>query len=233
MSNDRPSEAEEDLGNEAEHSIHESLADLSAHSLGDSIDLVRAAQDGSQEALSRLLDRYQSRVHRIARVRMGSRVRTYMDSADVVQETLVTAANNIRKLEIRDHSSVIRWMYALLENQILTAASYTRAKKRDPARAVALEDLRGGEEDRSGFDPALSAEGPASAASRREIADILDEEVAQLPDQQREVILWRDYYQADWSEIASKFERTVGAVQQLHLRARLRLGPAITRRLQG
>ena len=57
MSNDRPSEAEEDLGNEAEHSIHESLADLSAHSLGDSIDLVRAAQDGLIASLASTISR--------------------------------------------------------------------------------------------------------------------------------------------------------------------------------
>lgn len=218
-----------------ERRIHDTFPDeLDGDGLCASQAEVRAAQGGDSEALSLLLSRYRDRVHRIASIRMGARARAYMDSTDVVQETLLVASQNIEQLQVVSHGSVIRWLYAILENQILGAVAYSRAQKRDPQRAIAIEDLTSGEARGRGgpFEPATDSPGPAGNATRRELAEAMDAAVQGLEPDQREGILLHYYYQASWEEIAKALNRSVAASQQLVYRARAKLAPALGRLVQ-
>src|SRR5262245_39374171 len=76
----------------------------------DSIDICRLAQAGDRAALNELLARYQERIYRIARIRMGAKLRRFLDSADIVNRANWVAAQRIGKLEVRDKASIIQWL---------------------------------------------------------------------------------------------------------------------------
>ena len=100
-----------------------------------------------------------------------------------------------------------------------------RAGKRDIAR----EDH--GEEAQA----AISSGGtpPGDEALLAEVRELLDEEVSKLPDEQRRVVVLRDYCGEDWDRIAAELDRENGAARQLHQRAWIRLRQALRPRLEG
>src|SRR5215510_4046005 len=81
--------------------------DLGAPDLGASVNLVRRAQDGDREALQELVLRYQDRVRRLVRIRMGPTFDGVLDSLDLSQDTWLAALRGLQGLQARDHFSII------------------------------------------------------------------------------------------------------------------------------
>src|SRR5215813_2709233 len=90
--------------------------------LGESVNLVRRAQDGDREALGALVLRYQDRVRRLVRIRMGPQFDGVLDSLDLSQDTWLAAMRGLGGLQARDHSGIIAWLARIAENQVLDAA---------------------------------------------------------------------------------------------------------------
>src|SRR5262245_56509643 len=108
-----------------------------------SLDLVLRAQDGDSQALNRLFERYYERVRRIVRLRLGHKLRESVDSGDILQETFIAAVRSIDNFEMREEASLINWLSRLAERQIIAAADYHGAKKRDQRRNVSLSGQPG------------------------------------------------------------------------------------------
>jgi RNA polymerase sigma-70 factor (ECF subfamily) len=202
--------------------------------LGRSLELARRAQAGEAEALDELLRRYQERVVRIARIRMGSRLRTCMESMDLVQETWRTALGRFQDLELRSHASLIQWLSKILENQIHDAVTRnfrTEKRARDRERPLSPAGESG---DAAALEPAGSEPAPADALAETELREIYDACVEELEGDQREVVLLREYAGASWELIARELGRArVEAAQELYRRARIRLAGIVQRRLGG
>jgi hypothetical protein len=64
-------------------------------SVEDSLHYLGKAQDGDALALDELLRRYQERLVRIVRARMGRDLRRHVDADDIVNETFVVAARRL------------------------------------------------------------------------------------------------------------------------------------------
>ncbi|GAG51976.1 unnamed protein product, partial [marine sediment metagenome] len=58
-------------------------------------ELVALAKDGDKSALSRLYGVYAERVHWMVRLRMSKKLRSKLESMDVVQETLIHAMSGL------------------------------------------------------------------------------------------------------------------------------------------
>lgn len=201
-------------------SEHEDLRPL------DSVILVERAKAGDRRALEQLLLRHQDRILRIARIRLGSKLRRFLDSTDIVNQTNAVVARTIQDFERADDASVIQWLSRIVENQIRDAHSHHTRRKRDMNL-----DVRG-EADST----ATSGEGPIAicraddttppdAAERAERKAIIDECLEELDEDHREVILLRDISGGSWSFVCSAMGRAnVHATQELHRRARMKLG---------
>jgi RNA polymerase sigma-70 factor (ECF subfamily) len=199
--------------------------------LQDSLLLLGRAKGGSREAMDRLLQRYQDRLRRIARVRMGRELRGAMESMDLVQQALAVASRKLASFEPREHAQIIHWLGAILENQMRDARKHLAAEKRDRALEVPL-DARGLSSSDPGLARAWDERTPSVEAGRREIEEIYDALVRELPGEQREVILLRDYEGGSWEFVRERLGRAnVHAVQELHRRARLSLSRLAARRL--
>jgi len=187
------------------------------------VELVRRAKGGDVAAREALFARYGGRVLAIARARLGAKLRTALESDDILQETLLEALRGLERFEMRDESSLIRWLAQLVEHRITARASYHAAGKRD-ASVVPLEGERLAGAPRA---PALTSllPGPASELERRETSSSVQSALTELPERQRELVLLRDYAGASWDEIAHAVGApSPAAARMLHARALLKLG---------
>jgi len=200
--------------------------------LSESARLVALAQGGDEAALDDLITRYLDRLRRIVRIRMGSGLAARMEVDDVVQETMLMASQEIGGLQVRSQASILQWLSKIALNRIRDANKYFGAAK----RAAPTVPLRGGDgcdSSAGGVDPAADETRPGERVERDEVTRILDEAVARLADDDREVVLRRDYEGADWDEIAEQLGRTPGATRKLHQRAWIRLRRIARPRLEG
>lgn len=192
-----------------------------------SLELLARAQRGENDALEELVQRYQERIRRIVRIQLGaSVVRREYDSMDIVQSTFRAALPKIRDLCPQSAAGILQWLALIATNQIRDAYDRMSALKRDARREVALDP-------RSGSEPAQPATAPDERALLNEVRELLDDEVARLPEDQRRVVLLRDYCGEDWARIAAELARESGAARQLHQRAWIRLRQALRPKLEG
>jgi RNA polymerase sigma-70 factor, ECF subfamily len=189
-----------------------------------SFELVRLAQNGDDDALNRLLDRYYERVRRVVQVRLGKRLRGKIEIDDILQETFVAAVESFERFEMREEASLINWLAKLAERKIIAAADHYSAKKRDRRREVRLPSAY---DDGSGAplgELADSVEAPADEAAQGELRELVEDCLADLPEDYRELILLRDYMRASWDEVASETGRpSPEAARMMHSRALLEL----------
>lgn len=199
--------------------------------LSQSVELVGAAKKGDEAALNELFKRYESRIHRIARIRMGARVRSFMDSVDLVQNTYIVAMRRIQDLELRSHASIIQWLSRILENQIHDAADYANAGKRNRDLEVPIAEANA-TDSTPGVRPEAREPQPLQRLAQNEIRAIFDSCVQELDEAQREVVLLRDYSGGSWDYIARELGRpNAHAAQELHRRARIKLAQLVSRRI--
>jgi RNA polymerase sigma-70 factor (ECF subfamily) len=201
-----------------------SAADLP--DLGRSLALLARAQAGDRGALEDLVRRYHDRLRRIVRIQLGSSsLRRQYDSMDIVQSTFAAALPKIGDLHPRSAAGLLGWLALIATNQIRDAHDHVHASKRDVAREDHDEDAQ----------VPISSGGtrPGDAALLAEVRELLDEEVSKLPDEQRRVVVLRDYCGEAWDRIATELDRANGATRQLHQRAWIRLRQALRPRLEG
>jgi RNA polymerase sigma-70 factor (ECF subfamily) len=169
-------------------------------SLTRTLSLVQAAQGGDRVALERLLDRYQERVRRIVRLRLGGALRPHVESGDIVQQVLLDAFRSLDRYEARDEAGFLAWLAGIVEHRIRDAADYHASAKRDVARATPLEGSESG--------PAAAlVDGratPPERAAQSEQVERLEECLAVLPEGDREIIVLRDYIGLSWGEVAER-----------------------------
>jgi RNA polymerase sigma-70 factor (ECF subfamily) len=199
-----------------------------------SMTLAARAQKGDRSALNNLFERYQDRLQRVVRIQLGSEMRQYMDSMDVVQDTYEVAYRKFPDLELRDPGAIINWLSRIAVNQIRDAHDRFHAQKRDRRREKPIDAPV--DTSQAGAAQQLSANTtrPDERVAREEIKGILDEVVAELPDEYRQVILMRDYCGCNWQDVLSALRRDdLHAVQQMHQRAWIKLRRQALPRLKG
>ena len=62
---------------------------------GEIADLLRAAAAGDKQALDQLFQRYRSRLKRMVRLRLNSRLQGRIDDSDVLQEAFLDASRKL------------------------------------------------------------------------------------------------------------------------------------------
>jgi RNA polymerase sigma-70 factor (ECF subfamily) len=191
-----------------------------------SVELVNRAQGGDEAALNQLFDRYYERVRRIVRLRLGRKLRSALESGDILQETFAQAVQAFDGFEMRDEASLINWLSKLAERQIIAAADYHGAKKRDRAREVRPRSSSG-DSPGSGMSFAFAgdATAPIDRLSEDEQVEIVEGCIRELPEEYRELIILRDYAGASWESVAEQTGRpSAAAARMMHARALVELG---------
>jgi RNA polymerase sigma-70 factor (ECF subfamily) len=173
--------------------------------------LVESGQRGDVDAFNQLVRLYESRVYNLCYRMLGDRD----GAADVAQDTFISAYRNLGKFRGGQFRS---WLL-----RIATNACYDvlRARKRRPA--TSLDALRQPDDDGAGFDLADQGEAPDDLALRRELGAAIQRGLAELPEDQRVVIILSDVEGMAYEEIAAVTGANLGTVKSRLSRGRARL----------
>jgi RNA polymerase sigma-70 factor (ECF subfamily) len=198
-----------------------------------SMELIARAKAGDRSALDALVTRYQDRILRVVRIRLGAKLRTVLESADIVQDVFRIAIEEIGGFEVRSPGSILPWLSKIIEHRIQNQHAFHVARKRDMNRTVAFSGPASSSGSASGFEPVARGQSPSMELRRKEEQMIIDSCIQELPEDEREVILLRKYHEADWTYIREQLGRpTDHAAQQLLDRAMKHLKRKLVVRLR-
>ncbi|MBX0328213.1 sigma-70 family RNA polymerase sigma factor [Oscillochloris sp. ZM17-4] len=173
--------------------------------------LIEAAQRGDVESFNQLVRLYESRVYNLCYRMLGDPDA----AADVAQDTFISAYRSLGRFRGGMFRS---WLL-----RIATNACYDvlRARKRRPS--TSLQALGVADDDGVGFDLPDQGERPDDVALRHELAAAIQRGLADLPEDQRVVIILSDIQGMAYEEIATVTGANLGTVKSRLSRGRARL----------
>lgn len=190
----------------------------------DSANLLDRARQGDEAARGEVLEAYRAYLELLAQVEVGRRLRTKVDTADLVQETYLEAHKAFPSFRGTTDAELAGWLRGILAVRVsLLFRHYLGTQRRDVRREQALEiDL-----DQSSraieFGLVAIQSSPSERASRQEQGVLLADALAKLPADYREVIVLRHLEELSFPEVSERMGRTLDSVQKLWVRALARL----------
>jgi RNA polymerase sigma-70 factor, ECF subfamily len=181
----------------------------------DDTELLERAREGDRFALEALLSRHQRSVYRFG-LKM---CRDEEDAKDVLQETLLAVARNVK--DFRGASSVSTWLYTIARSFCIKRR---RRSKFAPEQEESLDAREPGEAARQVVDPARA---PDDALAGRQIEAALEQAIGSLDPMYREVLVLRDIEGLTAPEVAEVMGLTVEAVKSRLHRARVAVREAV------
>ncbi len=178
--------------------------------------LAARAGGGDAAAVAELLDRIRGPVVRLCRARMSGRSVAGQAPEDVAQEVLIAVLGALGRFRPGD----TRWMAfvnGIVRNKV---TDVFRAAGRDRSEPVETVPEEGADE----------RDGPEMAALRQADRALLAELLAELNDQQRDVLVYRIAMGYSAEETAQLLGSTAGAVRVSQHRALSRLRALVARR---
>ncbi len=171
--------------------------------------LIDAGQQGDVAAFNQIVRLYESRVFNLCYRMLGD-----SDSAaDAAQDTFLAAYRNLHRFR---GGSFRSWILRIATN---TCYDLLRAQKRRPA--TSLDAMLESEENH--FEPPDPGSSPDEIAMRREFQQQIQQCLAQLPDDQRIVVILSDIQGMPYNEIVEITGATLGTVKSRLSRGRARL----------
>jgi RNA polymerase sigma-70 factor, ECF subfamily len=180
--------------------------------------LVAKARDGDTSAYNELVNRYSTKIYRLAK----HITQHDEDAEDVLQETFLKAFEHLG--DFQGQSKFYTWIVRIAVNE-----SLMKLRKRKSDRTVPLDEPLDTGEDTVVREIAVWDENPEQQYSREELTKILDEAVQSLRPVFRTVFVLRDIEELSTEETAEALGLSVPAVKSRLLRARLQLREKLTR----
>ncbi len=155
--------------------------------------LIVRAREGDKNAQGKLVQVWYKRIYNFG-------YKFFFDhdlAMEVAQKTFISMHRNIDGLQ--ETSRFKSWLYTI-------AVNYCREelRKRKATRSVSLHDLRPGESEESYRWEASSSrrENPEKQLRQSELSDLLQQCLMELSDEQREVVIMKEYEGLKFREIA-------------------------------
>ncbi|HEY9116302.1 MAG TPA: sigma-70 family RNA polymerase sigma factor [Roseivirga sp.] len=166
--------------------------------------LVKAAQQGDVIALNQLVKHWQKRIYNFAYKYFGD----YDMAMDVTQRTFISMSKNIGSL--KDESSFKSWLYRIASNYCHEEARTQSKKWVLPFMKVQAKD------EQQGISNTLSDvrnDNPEKAFGNEELKSLLKKALATLPDEQRMVVIMKEYEGLKIREIADAMDISENTVK--------------------
>jgi RNA polymerase sigma-70 factor (subfamily 1) len=187
--------------------------------------LIDRVQQGDRSALDDLCTRYQQRVLRAVRIRLGAKLRCQLQSSDVVQDVMIKAIEGIDRFEFRTDGAFMKHLNCLVEHRIRDLIDHWQAQRRDPGREIPL----GGRSSSNG-DPlkdieAPSGPGPSTLLVLAEDLERMERAMDGLSEEHRELVVAVELEGRSYGELADegRFGKTPDAIRMKLNRAKARL----------
>jgi RNA polymerase sigma-70 factor (ECF subfamily) len=163
-------------------------------------EMISRCQQGDQQALKEIFDKYHKKVYRIA----YGVVRQKEEALDVVQEVFIKLFRSIKNFKGRSH--FYTYLYRMVMN---TAIDH---KRKAGKQFMASLDEEGS------FEPSDEAEkGPERILLQKELEERVRLAMDKLPDEQRAALIFRDVEGLSYQEMAEAMGCSIGTVMsRLH-----------------
>jgi len=182
-------------------------------------DWLSAARAGSQEALGQALEACRRYLLQIAQQELDPALQAKGGASDVVQETFLEAQRDFDHFHGGSDAELRAWLRQLLLHHLYKLARrYRTTQKRATGREVPLEAA-----EQSNGAPIAAAASPSVQAMAQEQAEAIRQALTRLPEDYRQIIVWRYQEHRSFEEIAGRMNRTETAVRKLWARAVERL----------
>lgn len=186
--------------------------------------LVDQAQSGDVEALNRLFTRYYETMLDMARRRLGARLRSKEDPADLAQTTFREAHRDFKSYTYRGEGSLLRWLVQILQNKIRDRAEFYSAGKRDTSKERSMERSADGLSDGWTIEPSADDLTVTMQVQQVEDFDLVRKGLAELSDDHRQAITLVFFQGLTLREAGERMGgRSEDAVRMLMRRAEARL----------
>lgn len=181
-------------------------------------------QNGDREAFGELLEHYRPLLERAVRIGVSARIGRFYESSDFVQQGICTALQSVETVQPRDLPSFRGWLRKLMANVIRDFVRRAEAEKRAWDRQVS-DVASTSDPDALLTERAVGREPtPSRLGKVEEYQRMVDQAISRLPENEREALLLRLYYQLPWQAVADALGcASANAAQKLEERARLRL----------
>lgn len=171
--------------------------------------LVVRAQQGDKRAFGLLVEKYHRKLGRL----LSRMIRDQAEVEDVVQESFIKAYRALHNF--RGDSAFYTWLYRIGIN---TAKNYLVSMGRKPQvmQEVEIEDVEN-------FDEGIemrTMDTPETALMTKEIAQTVNDTIANLPDELRTAITLRELEGLSYEDIALIMQCPIGTVRSRIFRAR-------------
>ena len=164
-------------------------------------ELIRRFRDGESHAFNGLVGRWHTRLYNFILRQVGDREEAH----DLCQKVLMKAHRNLRRL--RDPEKFSTWIYQIAVN---TCRDELRRRRRHPT--ISLESLENGADRRP--------DGTANASARTdtgihecELRDLLNRALQCIPQEQRTIVVMKEYQHLKFTEIAAIMKLPVNTVK--------------------
>ena len=183
--------------------------------------LVERSKGGNQAAFAELVNRYESKIYRLAHKMMGNRE----DAADVLQETFLDAHKSLSAF--KGEAKFSTWLYRIATNVCLMKLR----KKEGEGTIVSLDEPIPTEEGQRTCEIPDWSTNPAAAVLNEELRQVMDKAIKELPPLYKSVFVLRDLEGLSNVEVGKVLGESVAAVKSRLHRARLFLRERLTRYL--
>jgi RNA polymerase sigma-70 factor (ECF subfamily) len=153
------------------------------------------------------------------------------DASDLVQETLLKAHQHFGSFRGSSEGEFVAWLRQILAQNVAQLVRRFRTGGRNVQREQSIEDLVARSSNVLAGIAAASGTSPSMAAERRDTGVVLATALAELSDEQREIIFLRHVEELSWAEIALRMNRSHDAARMLWTRALKKLRPLIEDKL--
>ena len=184
--------------------------------------LVDRARAGDQEARDTIFSECRDYLLYVASKNLDRRVQGKCGPSDIVQNTLMNAANAFGNFRGDNSNALHAWLNEILRNELATASrKFLGTAKRNVRREqISKTESQFWRVQRQITDTVAT---PSSEAIISEDAAELRAAMKRMPDDYRNVLILRNWDRLSFQQIATRFDRTENAVKKLWARALTRL----------
>jgi RNA polymerase sigma-70 factor (ECF subfamily) len=179
--------------------------------------LVDAARTHDRQAIEALLVRHLAPLESFVRLRMGPALRARLDAPDLVQSVCREVLEDLTDFVYHGEGAFRHWLYTRAQNKLLEKHRYVAADKRSGAREERPFDAT---TVLPSYQTLLT---PSRVASARETVARIEAAFDELPEDYREAITLHRICGLSHAEIATRMNRSEGAVRNLVYRGTSRL----------
>ncbi len=183
--------------------------------------LLARARDGDAYSREQLLSLHRERLTAMVHLRMSPQLARRVDAADVVQEAMIEAATRLDQYLADSLMDFYVWLRWLVRDKLVDLhRQHLGAAKRDANREFFLESEAGAASSLALADFLVGdLTSPSRAAVREEIQRVIREGLANLSDQDREILMLRHFEQLSIDQAAQCLQISKSGANKRHLKA--------------